>query len=91
VMPTQLSWVVYENLKRHGFTVIHLPDMAEAQGGMALNIVPLRPRTVVTPAGNVKTKALLEQHGVEVIEVDVSELMKGGGSCHCMTGVVWRA
>ncbi len=91
VMPTQLSWVVYENLKRHGFTVIHLPDMEEAQGGMALNIVPLRPRTVVTPAGNVKTKALLEQHGVEVLEVDVSELMKGGGSCHCMTGVAWRA
>jgi len=24
------------------------------------------------------------------IQVDVSELMKGGGSCHCMTGVVWR-
>ena len=91
VMPTQLSWVVYENLKRHGFTVIDLPDMAESQGGMALNIVPLRPRTVVTPAENVRTKALLEQHGVEVLEVDVSELMKGGGSCHCMTGVVWRA
>ena len=54
VMPTQLSWVVYENLKRHGFTVIDLPDMAESQGGMALNIVPLRPRTVVTPAGNMQ-------------------------------------
>lgn len=91
VMPTQLSWVVYENLKRHGFDVIHLPDMAEAQGGMALNIVPLAPRVVVTPAGNTRTKALLESHGVEVVEVDVSELMKGGGSCHCMTGVVWRA
>ncbi len=91
VMPTQLSWAVYEQLKRHGFTVIDLPDMAEAQGGMALNIVPLGPRRVLTPAGNVKTRALLESHGVEVIEVDVSELMKGGGSCHCMTGAVWRA
>jgi arginine deiminase len=71
--------------------VVDLPDMAESQGGMALNIVPLRPRAVVTPAGNVKTRAVLEAHGVEVIEVEVSELMKGGGSCHCMTGVVWRA
>lgn len=90
VMPTQLSWVVYETLARHGVTIIDLPDMAEAQGGMALNMVPLAPRCVVMPAGNPKTRALLESHGVEVIEAEVDELMRGGGSVHCMTGVIKR-
>lgn len=90
VMPTQLSWVVYETLKRHGVQIIDLPDVDEAQGGMALNMVPLAPRVVVMPAGNPKTRSLLQQHDVEVIEAEVDELMKGGGSVHCMTGVIHR-
>ncbi len=90
VMPTQLSWVVYETLVRNGVRIIDLPDLAEAQGGMALNMVPLAPRVVVMPAGNPKTRALLESHSVEVIEAGVDELMHGGGSVHCMTGVIHR-
>ncbi len=90
VMPTQLSWVVYEALRRHGFRFIDLPDLAEAQGGMAINLVPLAPGVVVMPAGNPITRAALEKQGVEVFEVVVDELMKGGGSVHCMTGVIKR-
>lgn len=90
VMPTQLSWVVYESLEQHGVEIVDLPDMQEAQGGMALNLVPLAPRVVVMPAGNPVTRRLLESHGVDVIEADVDELMRGGGSVHCMTGVIHR-
>ena len=90
VMPTQLSWVVYETLRRHGFQVLDLPDMAESQGGMALNMVPLAPKTVVMPARNPVTRSLLESAGVEVLETEVDELMKGGGAVHCMTGVIKR-
>jgi N-dimethylarginine dimethylaminohydrolase len=90
VYPTQLSWVVYETLKQHGFRTIDLPDAHEAQTGMAINVVPLAPGVIVAPEGNAITKALLERHGVEVFEVEVDELMKGGGSVHCMTGVVSR-
>jgi N-dimethylarginine dimethylaminohydrolase len=90
VMPTQLSWAVYETLRRHGFRIIDLPDLAEAQGGMAINLVPLAPGVVVMPAGNPLTRAAMEKQGVEVFEIDVSELMKGGGSVHCMTGVIHR-
>jgi arginine deiminase len=53
--------------------------------------VPLAPGVIVAPEGNAITKALLERNGVEVLEVEVDELMKGGGSVHCMTGVVWRS
>jgi N-dimethylarginine dimethylaminohydrolase len=91
VYPTQLSWVVYETLKRHGFRFVDLPDAAEAQTGMAINVVPLAPGVIVAPEGNPITKRLLEQAGVEVIEAEVDELMKGGGSVHCMTGVFHRA
>lgn len=90
VYPTQLSWVVYETLKQHGFRVIDLPDAYEAQTGMAINVVPLAPGVIVAPEGNPITKRLLNEAGVEVFEVEVDELMKGGGSVHCMTGVIWR-
>lgn len=91
VYPTQLSWVVYETLRHHGFRFIDLPDAYEAQTGMAINVVPLAPGVIVAPEGNPITKRLLERHGVEVLEVEVDELMKGGGSVHCMTGVVKRS
>ncbi len=90
VFPTQLSWVVYETLRHHGFSFVDLPDMAESQGGMAINMVPLAPRVVIMPAGNPITKRALESHGVDVMEADVSELTRGGGSVHCMTGVIKR-
>lgn len=90
VFPTQLSYVVYETLKCHGFRMLDLPDAAEAQLGMALNMVPLAPGVVVMPAGNPITRAALERAGVECLKVDVSELMKGAGAVHCMTGVVKR-
>ena len=90
VMPTQLSYVVYETLRRNGFRIVDLPDMAEARGGMALNLVPLAPSVVVMPAGNPLTRAALERECVEVFEAEIDELMKGGGAVHCMTGVIHR-
>jgi N-dimethylarginine dimethylaminohydrolase len=91
VFPTQLSWVVYETMRHHGFRFVDLPSGEEAQMGMAINMVPLAPRAVVLPAGNPVTVATLEANGVECHAVEVSELMKGGGAVHCMTGVIHRA
>ena len=82
--------VVYETLKQHGYRVLDLPDAAEAQLGIALNMVPLAPSVVVMPSGNPITRATLERAFVECIEVEVAELMKGAGAVHCMTGVVKR-
>jgi len=91
VFPTQLSWVVYETMRRHGFRFLDLPSGEEAQMGMAINMVPLAPGVIVLPAGNPITKRTLEENGVECHEVVISELMKGGGAVHCMTGVIHRA
>jgi len=90
VYPAQLSYVAWRALRDHGFTLLELPDEIEARTGMALNLVTLAPRHVLMPAGNPQTKRLLEYHGVTCDEIDVSELMRGGGAVHCLTGVVRR-
>ncbi len=90
VYPTQLPYRIWETLKHHGFRFLDVPDPAEARHGMAINMVPLAPGVVVMPTGNPITRAALEAAGVTCLEVDVSELMKGAGSVHCMTGVLKR-
>lgn len=90
IYPTQLPWPVWESLSRRGYRLIPVPDLAENRNGMAVNMVPLAPGVVVAPKGNHFMRQALNKAGVEVIEVEVDELMKGGGACHCMTGVVHR-
>jgi N-dimethylarginine dimethylaminohydrolase len=90
VYPSQLSYVAWRVLKDRGFALLELPDEIEARTGMALNLVTLEPRHVLMPAGNPQTKRLLEHHGVTCDEIDVSELMRGGGGVHCLTGVIRR-
>lgn len=88
--PTRVSYVIYETLRRHGFRTLDLPDRDEAERGMAINIVPIEPGCVLMPAHNPRTLALLRKAGCVCFEIDVSELMKGGGAVHCMTGVLKR-
>jgi arginine deiminase len=42
------------------------------------------------PTGNPKTRELLEKAGVECIEIDVTEIIKGWGAIHCMTAFLKR-
>lgn len=88
--PTRVSFLIYETLKRHGYRILDLPDQREAEIGMAINIVPLESNCVVIASNNSITRGLLTRSGVECFEIDVSELMKGGGAVHCMTGVLKR-
>jgi N-dimethylarginine dimethylaminohydrolase len=90
IYPTQLPWRIYELLKARGFRFLDVPDAGETRRGMAINMVPLAPGVVVMPAGNPITRRALEQAGVECLEVELGELMKGAGSVHCMTGVIHR-
>ena len=90
VYPTRLSYTAYRTLKHLGYKIIDLPDQMEADTTMAINMVALAPGHVIMPAGNPITRKALEKNGVECTEVEISELMKGGGAVHCMTGVVKR-
>ncbi len=62
----------------------------ELSAGRAHNFVTLAPRVILMPAGNPRTRAVLEAEGVEVIERDVSEYLKAAGGIGCLTGVLGR-
>lgn len=74
-------------LREHGYRIIERPP---EDVHMAGNIVPLAPGHLLMPAGNPRTKALLVQAGCTIIEVELREIQKSGGSIHCMTGFLKR-
>ncbi|HET6498421.1 MAG TPA: arginine deiminase [Coriobacteriia bacterium] len=63
---------------------------AREQWDDANNVVALEPGVVVGYSKNTRTNAALRAAGVEVIEIEGSELGKGRGGCHCMTCPVAR-
>lgn len=80
---------VYTTLEERGFNIVDIPDYDEFRG-FCQNSVALRPGKIVMPTGCPKTVAALEKAGVEVIQVDLSEVMKGNGAVHCMTAFLKR-
>ena len=90
IFPWQTPHDIVEALKEKNFTIIEAPSIKEVKEGSAINLVALEPGKVLAPAGNEKTKKILQKNCIEVIEVDVSELMKGYGCLHCMTAVLAR-
>jgi N-dimethylarginine dimethylaminohydrolase len=49
------------------------------------NVFAVAPGVVISPAHNKQVNAGLRSCGVEIIEVELEELLKGGGGPHCMT------
>jgi arginine deiminase len=91
MVPNNAPHEAYELLRYMGFTVINAMDAAGVDHyPRSINMVPVAPNVVVMPAGNPTMRKLFEAHDIECHEVEISELMKGGGAVHCMTGVVWR-
>ncbi len=91
VYATQVPFTVVEALRRHGFRILPITSESEARYGVALNFVALEPGKIVIPQGNNKeTVRLMEKAGVEVLQVQIDELMKGGGAIHCMTAFLKR-
>ncbi len=87
----QVPYTAVEALLRHGFRILEIDSEREVRYGVALNLVALEPGRVIVPKGdNKESVKLMEKAGVEVIQIDLSELMKGAGSIHCMTAFLKR-
>lgn len=81
--------IIYDELEKRGFKIIEIPSMEEKLN-FAANSVALEPGKIIIAKGCPKTVELLRESGIEVIEVDVDEIKKGGGSIHCLTAFLDR-
>jgi arginine deiminase len=88
--PGRVPYAAVEALRAHGYTVLFVPDEAEARRGMALNFVTLGPRQILMPAGNPTTQAFYRRAGITCHPVEVDELMKATGAAGCLTGILER-
>lgn len=90
VWPRRTPFPVVRTLKDRGFRIIEVSDEDEAQHKLPMNFVALEPGKILIPEGADTMKHVYEEHGVTCVEVDISELIKGGGGIHCMTGFLKR-
>ena len=63
---------------------------AREQWDDANNVVALEPGVVIAYSKNTRTNERLRSAGIEVLEIEGSELGKGRGGCHCMTCPIAR-
>lgn len=90
LFPWQVPYNVVKALLDRDFTIVEVTDLVEVKENLSTNFVAIEPGKIVMPAGNPDTKSKIEEAGVEVIEADVSEILKGWGAMHCMTSFLKR-
>lgn len=81
--------IIYEELEKRGFEFVEIPTFEE-KINFAANSVALEPGKIIMPKGSPRTVELLNKKGIEVIELDLDEIKKGGGSVHCLTAFLKR-
>lgn len=80
-------WCDYETiryLRSIGYELLEVPR-DEQEAHWPVNMITIEPRKVVMNEGCPKTRALLERHGVETIEVAYDEVQRYGGGIRCTT------
>lgn len=86
----QVPYDIVDMLKRKGYKILEAPSRTEVRETFACNFVALEPDHILMAAGSPRTQEMLEKEGVKVQTVDVSEIMKGKGSLHCITAYLKR-
>jgi N-dimethylarginine dimethylaminohydrolase len=80
-------WCDFETLRylhSIGYTLLEA-DRAEMESVAPANLITIEPGLVLMSTGAPRTKALLGQHGIDVIEVPYDEVIKYGGGVRCTT------
>ena len=75
-------------LESQRFRIIEVSS--EEQETMATNALAIGNNKVIAAASNGQANEIMKKEGLEVIEIDMSEILKGGGGPRCMTLPVLR-
>jgi arginine deiminase len=70
-------------LARHGIEVLEI-TYGEAMR-LGANVLALGEDRVLSPAENVSVNDALRAHGLTVLDPELGEILRGGGSAHCTT------
>lgn len=90
VHASQVPYDILDMLKGKGYRILEAPSRTEVRETFGCNFVALEPGHILMPEGNPRTQELLEQSGIKVQTVDISEIMKGKGALHCITAYLKR-
>ncbi len=77
-----------EFLRRRGMRLIEVTDYERQR--RATNVTALGPRKVIGYAGNARVKRELAKTGVDFIEIEGAELIRGAGGPRCMTAPILK-
>jgi len=86
---SQVPYDVLDALKRKGYKVLEIPSQTEARA-LSCNFVALEPGYILMAEGTPRTQELLENNGIKITAIDVSEILKGRGALHCITACLKR-
>jgi arginine deiminase len=75
-------------LKANGMRLIEVTDYERQR--RATNVIAIAPRKAVGYAGNARVKRELAENGVDLIEIEEAELIRGFGGPRCMTVPILR-
>jgi arginine deiminase len=75
-------------LKASGMRLVKVTDYERQR--RATNVIAIGPRKVVGYAGNARVKRELTQNGVDFVEIEEAELIRGYGGPRCMTMPILR-
>lgn len=87
---SQVPYDICDAFRKRGIRILEAPSQTEVRETFGANFVAIKPGLVVQPTGNPRCKELLEKNGVKVISIDASEIIKGRGAIHCITGFLKR-
>jgi len=75
-------------LSANGMRVVEVTDYERQR--RATNVIAIAPRKVIGYAGNARVKRALLENGVDFIEIEGAELIRGYGGPRCMTMPILR-
>jgi N-dimethylarginine dimethylaminohydrolase len=78
-------------LKKFKIRAVPIPESTEVTEAQGMNILTLRPREIFMPTNCPNLKKIYQEHKIKILaEIDISELIKGGGGIACATGIIAR-